>query len=101
MIMSTASGMMEFEGQNNDFGGTKRYNKVNTLRASPQSLSYLKELAPEIHVTPLKFSMAVKCSGSGTDCHISYMMPLPYWFNKIFKQLNVKDCLSSKELQVT
>ena len=28
MIMSTASGMMEFEGQNNDFGGTKRYNNI-------------------------------------------------------------------------
>ena len=26
--MSTASGMMEFEGQNNDFGGTKRYNNI-------------------------------------------------------------------------
>ena len=28
MIMNTASGMMEFEGQNNDFGGTKRYNNI-------------------------------------------------------------------------
>ena len=28
MIMSTASGMMEFEGQNNDFGGTKRYKAI-------------------------------------------------------------------------
>ena len=26
--MNTASGMMEFEGQNNDFGGTKRYNNI-------------------------------------------------------------------------
>ena len=26
--MSTASGMMEFEGQNNDFGGTKRYKAI-------------------------------------------------------------------------
>ena len=28
MKMNTASGMMEFEGQNNDFGGTKRYNNT-------------------------------------------------------------------------
>ena len=28
MIMNTASGMMEFEGQNNDFGGAKRYNNI-------------------------------------------------------------------------
>ena len=28
MIMNTASGMMEFEGQNNDFGGTKSYNNI-------------------------------------------------------------------------
>ena len=26
--MSTASGMMEFEGQNNDFGGTIRYKAI-------------------------------------------------------------------------
>ena len=26
--MNTASGMMEFEGQNNDFGGTKSYNNI-------------------------------------------------------------------------
>ena len=29
MIMNTASGMMEFEGQNNYFGGTKRYNNIH------------------------------------------------------------------------
>ena len=28
MIMNTASGMMEYEGQNNDIWGTKRYNNI-------------------------------------------------------------------------
>ena len=28
MIMNTASGMVEFEGQNNDFGGTKSFNNI-------------------------------------------------------------------------